>query len=337
MPAIPKPGLLDNPMLQGLLSAYLGAIGSPKSAGLGGALSRGGITGLSAYNQAKAAQFAPYKTLADVMKDVASTKESLAGAEEKGQEALQKKMIGDQNTKLADQIVAAAANQTDPVAKQGMLDSANMIRGNIEHPYTLEDISKNVTELTTQAKNRAEAGRATAEAARTQEQMLTVDPADVLQKGAAASRDLAEAAKVPYEEAHLASETAAEKVNASKTEAERAKNVDELRISLGKQYDAYLKGRGYLQKMLADPDVEAQRQQFIAAGLQKYNISPGGVSLTQAAPPAPRAGGARPAAKATTAAPQIVQGAMPAGVTPTGRSANGGQYKEGSDGHWYAQ
>src|SRR6516164_4359097 len=59
MPA-PSQGLLDSPGLQGALSAYFGAISSPRQQGLGGAIGHGGLAGLQAYEQAKTAQYQPY-------------------------------------------------------------------------------------------------------------------------------------------------------------------------------------------------------------------------------------------------------------------------------------
>jgi hypothetical protein len=49
-------GALSNPLIQGALSAYLGAVGSPKGEGLGHALMQGGLTGLGAFNQAQQQQ-----------------------------------------------------------------------------------------------------------------------------------------------------------------------------------------------------------------------------------------------------------------------------------------
>lgn len=44
---------LSNPLTQGALGAYFGAIGAPRRSGLGGMLSQGGLTGLNAFNQAE--------------------------------------------------------------------------------------------------------------------------------------------------------------------------------------------------------------------------------------------------------------------------------------------
>lgn len=47
---------LGSPLTQAALSGYFGAIGSPRKAGLGGMISRGGLSGLSAYDAAEEAQ-----------------------------------------------------------------------------------------------------------------------------------------------------------------------------------------------------------------------------------------------------------------------------------------
>jgi hypothetical protein len=49
-------GALNNPGVQGLLATYLGAVGSPRSEGLGGAISHGGLAGLQQYSQAQQQQ-----------------------------------------------------------------------------------------------------------------------------------------------------------------------------------------------------------------------------------------------------------------------------------------
>jgi hypothetical protein len=48
--------VLANPLVQGALATYLGAISSPRSQGLGGAIGHGGLAGLGAFGQARQAQ-----------------------------------------------------------------------------------------------------------------------------------------------------------------------------------------------------------------------------------------------------------------------------------------
>lgn len=49
-------GALNNPGVQGLLATYFGAVSSPREAGLGGAIGRGGLSGLQAYSNAQQQQ-----------------------------------------------------------------------------------------------------------------------------------------------------------------------------------------------------------------------------------------------------------------------------------------
>jgi len=46
-------GALSNPLLQTALAGYLGAIGSPRYKGIGGAISQGGLSGLEQFSQAE--------------------------------------------------------------------------------------------------------------------------------------------------------------------------------------------------------------------------------------------------------------------------------------------
>lgn len=92
IPPAPQPGLFDSPAVQGLLSAYLGFIGSPRRGGVGNALMQGGLGGLSAYNQAKQQaaenQYKPYLMglqVADAQSKLADTQfkmQQLAGEQE---------------------------------------------------------------------------------------------------------------------------------------------------------------------------------------------------------------------------------------------------------------
>lgn len=49
--------VLMNPLVQGALGAYLGAVSTPRYEGLGGAIGRGGLEGLGAMSQAQQAQY----------------------------------------------------------------------------------------------------------------------------------------------------------------------------------------------------------------------------------------------------------------------------------------
>ncbi len=80
-------GALSNPLLQTALAGYLGAIGSPRYKGIGGAISQGGLSGLEAFSQAEQLkqqlplmQAQTQKAQADVPYEQAQTKLATAQA-----------------------------------------------------------------------------------------------------------------------------------------------------------------------------------------------------------------------------------------------------------------
>lgn len=133
-PNIPglQPTFLDNPLLQGALGAYFSAIGSPKSRGLGGALSAGGLGGLQGYEAARANQLKPYLTMAQLGNLQAGTQQKLA----------QGQLDTTKNALLPGQ--AAASN--DLKAAQANLDKvkADLLPGDSDARRTLEQAQTNL-------------------------------------------------------------------------------------------------------------------------------------------------------------------------------------------------
>jgi len=127
---IQKPGLLDNPYLQGALGAYFGAISSPRQLGWGGAIGRGGLGGLSAYESAKKAQYEPYMLRAQIQHLGAQTAAEQAKAGLDISKTGQISGIADHNTALAGQLrLAAQQPGMDPHVRDQYLANAAAIEG----------------------------------------------------------------------------------------------------------------------------------------------------------------------------------------------------------------
>src|SRR5215472_13456046 len=145
LPPMPQPGILDSPALQGLLGAYFGAIGSPRSMGLGGAISRGGLGGLAAYQQAKEGQYKPYLMglqMADAQARLAGTQ---LGMQKTQLEMHQ--MAGEQesNRQTASALYQMAQHTQDPDLQQELMVRANAVAASpkwYDPSHLFDDLSK---------------------------------------------------------------------------------------------------------------------------------------------------------------------------------------------------
>ena len=145
LPPMPQPGILDSPALQGLLGAYFGAIGSPRSMGLGGAISRGGLGGLAAYQQAKEGQYKPYLMglqMADAQARLAGTQLGM----QKTQLELHQ-MAGEQesNKQTAAAIMQMAQHTQDPDLRAELMTRAQATASApkwVDPGHLFDDLSK---------------------------------------------------------------------------------------------------------------------------------------------------------------------------------------------------
>jgi hypothetical protein len=227
MPPLPKPGILDSPGVQGLLSAYLGAIGSPRSKGMGGALSAGGLAGLSAYQQAKSAQFQPYlmgAQLAHLQSQMgaekASTAHTMAETQQMAGEAEANKQFATQLHQMADQ-------ETDPKQKQKLLTIAN---GVAVAPKWVNpnDVMK---DLDAAEKDAVEMQTANLHNQQQQWELTTLDPLKAQHEAAGIS---AEGASTMHSEVA----TEGERLKQQLVPDERAATITTTDEKLDKQYDA---------------------------------------------------------------------------------------------------
>jgi hypothetical protein len=108
---------LGNPAVQGLATAYLTAASQPRYEGLGGALARGGLSGLGAFTQAQRTQAMMPLERAKAMGAVAQIGKTLADTKLSGaRTALAQAETGqyEPSPALADHFDVLAANEPDP-------------------------------------------------------------------------------------------------------------------------------------------------------------------------------------------------------------------------------
>jgi hypothetical protein len=235
MPA-PSQGLLDSPGLQGALSAYFGAISSPRQQGLGGAIGHGGLAGLQAYEQAKTAQYQPYLIGAQIADAHAKTLQAQSTAELNTERAKNLRGIALGNHQIAEGLRQQAADnqKTNPGLAQVQLRLAGSIDWNTSKPWdpsmmmlrpydALKDVQEankaeqEATEAEVRAtkvlpaeagKDTSEADRNAAEAALARKRTDVDVPAEANLKNAEAALDNAKKATEPYQRAHYRAQAA---------------------------------------------------------------------------------------------------------------------------------
>ena len=125
---------LGSPLTQAALSGYFGAIGSPRKAGLGGMISRGGLSGLSAYDAAQEAQQKAALQSAQIPQVQASTAQTQANTQLTQAQAGQIAGIKQHNSQVAAALMSASSTM-QPAQKQAATTIANMIANDTSKAY----------------------------------------------------------------------------------------------------------------------------------------------------------------------------------------------------------
>lgn len=218
-------GFLNNPLVQGGLGAYLGAIGSPKREGWGNALAHGGLAGLGTYNQARQLQLQPYLQRASIMQKGAQTYNQIQTG---NLHAAQTGQIGPDPV-LGGHLETIAGTIQDPTTKQLVLGLADGVRnGRIPSKDAAQaastmnvDAMKALVAQSQIDLNQAHQGLIAGQTAQ-----LPLH-GEVLQSEAGKNAEEAKLAAghvglLPAEEGHLAAETAAAEASAKHAGAETA-------------------------------------------------------------------------------------------------------------------
>ena len=154
---LPKQSFMDNPWLHALLGVYGGIASSPRQKGWGGAIGNAITGGLGQYDAARAAQYAPYKTIAELEKSGAETTLAQATAAKTQQETEKAKNIGANNKLISDRMKQQASQMPPGPERDGMLFQASLLEVDSQNAFKPEDAYK-------AAKEHAEAFRAQAAA-----------------------------------------------------------------------------------------------------------------------------------------------------------------------------
>ena len=125
---------LGSPLTQAALSGYFGAIGSPRKAGLGGMLSRGGLSGLSAYDAAQEAQQKAALQSAQIGQAQAGIPLTQAQTQLTQAQAGQIAGIKQHNSQVAAALMSASSTM-QPAQKQAATTIANMIANDTSKAY----------------------------------------------------------------------------------------------------------------------------------------------------------------------------------------------------------
>src|SRR5215472_3079956 len=315
LPPMPQPGILDSPALQGLLGAYFGAIGSPRSMGLGGAISRGGLGGLAAYQQAKQEQYKPYLMglqMADAQARLAGTQLGM----QKTQLELHN-MAGEQesNRQTAASVRMMAQQTQDPQLQQELLTRAQAIESSphwYDPSHLFDDLDKKDREqLQTQLTQMhiADEQFKQTHLQPLEEQRLQAgivgEQAGITEKGLSIEQKRQELGLAPA---------------TGKAALTQTKETEQLRTEIGKEFDAQpfsaiSRYAGALGLSQGDAREQYINQQLANRGIQQ-----------------PTSG--------RQIAPGVFSGAAPAGVQPTAKrmQGQGGQvFRQYSDGQWYPE
>lgn len=271
LPPMPTPSFLDNPKLQGALGAYFGAIGSPRRAGLGGMISRGGLGGLSAYSNAQQNQLKPYLTAAQVAQSQAQT--GLAQANT-GRATAQTQQI----TSIQQTNATNAAN-INTLVQQGKLTPTQAQRATAWANSVANDASKvhNINEgFEAIYKEPLEEQKIGAETAgKEAETSLVPLKAGEIKASTAASEASAGAttAKLPGELEKTKSDIAKNEIEMTTglpkappelAPEKRAETIASTREKLGKDFDA---ANSALWKTLSPTDYQKRREEHIRANM----------------------------------------------------------------------
>jgi len=300
MPSAAQPSgvesFLNNPLLQGAASAYLGTIASPRREHLSARLAQGGLEGLGAYNQAETNQLRMPLLRAQIEQELAKlpllqaqTQSSQARAKLEGAQAAQYAP----NPEMADHFrVLANDPQASPTQRQiyGML-ADGVGAGSIK----VEDAAK-------AAANEDVAGARTLLAqAQTQkaEADISLTPykqqalqAETSERGAQGALAGAKIGEVPAEEANLAARTseAEAQANLAKVTAaggkpgsvtEQQKNVLTEQAQLQKNAEAAWAARPLTQKAMSAAGEGTDHEAFIQNYIALHSV-PRGTSHTSA-------------------------------------------------------
>src|SRR5262245_59059320 len=327
IPPLQKDSFLDNPLLQGALAAYFGAISSPRSKGFGGALGAGGLAGLKQYESAQKAQLEPYLMGAQIQKLGAEMEKDRAGAKLDIQKVEGLKGIASQNhqTALAMRDQAKKLRATQPEMADLMESNAAAVDYQTNkawdpglmllRPY---DAQKDLAQF---KKDSAEADEATVRAQKVLPAEASMDTARAGQAGAEA--DLAHTRatqEVPMQAFKDEAEGYAARARTATSDAERAEYMSKLQETGAKIYDA--------QHPIASkihPDVAA-RQQFIS-DFTNNALQMAGTTQPPAAPTASPAPSTRTRAAATT---KKTAATAAGGIPPLPKNAK--EYAQGPNG-----
>lgn len=155
---MPQQSILDNPWLHGLLAMYGGFAGSPRARGLGGAIQAGLGGGMQAYDAARAAQYTPYKTMAELQRAGAETQASQAMAQLNTMKAQQIANIKAQNQDVGMYLQQRAEAETDPDMKKALTLQAGIVMRDTTKGYNAAEAMKGSLDAANMAKSRAQIG-----------------------------------------------------------------------------------------------------------------------------------------------------------------------------------
>jgi hypothetical protein len=279
LPPVSAPTFLDNPVLQGALATYLGAIGTPRSEGLGAAISRGGMMGLQAYSQARQSQYTPYLIQAQLQNLQQKTREAGATADWRTQQAQQIQALKTENQQHGQTLDAIG----DSYIKQGKPEVGQMFKNLaplVAQSDQKQDINKLISDPFTAYRDMTQAGQAVA----TTRAVETKTPVEVQKMQADIDKDRKEISKMTDEQLKLRAETTENKLKAdldrlkaAEAPAERAQHLAAIDKDLAQQF--VLKS-GKIYSSLGTADFQRKMDDFIATEKFKMGITSSGAAIS---------------------------------------------------------